>query len=161
MTRYARKKHRDHEAVPGNALALASRMDLERAQDFARHHHRAVLATRRADGRPQLSPVLVTADDEGRIMISTRETAVKTRNLLRNPEATLCLMNDGFFGEWMQAAGTAEIVHLPAALDLLVDYYRRISGEHPDWDDYREAMRAQRRVLVRITLSHAGPDVSG
>jgi PPOX class probable F420-dependent enzyme len=120
-----------------------------------------VLATTRADGRPQLSPVTAGVDAEGRLVISTRETAVKARNLARDPRASLCLMNDRFFGEWLQAEGTAEIIRLPEAMDLLVDYYRQISGEHPDWDDYREAMRRERRVLVRITVTRAGPDTSG
>lgn len=136
-------------------------MDPQRARDFARAHHHAVLATTRADGRPQLSPVTVGVDAAGRIVISTRETAMKARNLARDPRAYLCLLNDGFFGEWLQAAGTAEIVHLPEAMELLMDYYRGISGEHPDWDDYREAMRRERRVLVRITVTEAGPDASG
>jgi PPOX class probable F420-dependent enzyme len=136
-------------------------VDPQRAVEFARVHHRAVLATTRADGRPQLSPVTVGADAQGRILVSTRETAMKARNLARNPRAFLCLLNDGFFGEWIQAEGTAEIVHLPEALDLLVDYYRGISGEHPDWDDYRAAMTRDRRVMVRITVTSAGPDVSG
>ena len=136
-------------------------MDPQRAIQFVRVHHHAVLATTRSDGRPQLSPVTAGVDDEGRILISTRETAVKTRNLARDPRASLCVLNDRFFGEWVQAEGTAEIVHLPEAMDLLVDYYRRISGEHPDWDDYREAMRRERRVLVRITITRAGPDASG
>jgi len=75
--------------------------------------------------------------------------------------ASLCVINDGFYGQWIQVDGTAEIIHLPDALELLVDYYRRISGEHPDWDDYREAMRRERRVMVRITITRAGPDASG
>ena len=136
-------------------------MDPQRAREFLCVHHRAVLATTRSDGRPQLSPVTAGVDDEGRILISTREAAMKTRNLARDPRASLCLLNDGFFGEWVQAEGTAEIVHLPEAMDLLVDYYRRISGEHPDWEDYREAMRRDRRVMVRITITRAGPDASG
>jgi PPOX class probable F420-dependent enzyme len=136
-------------------------VEIERAADFVRRHHRAVLATTRADGRPQLSPVTVTADDNGRILISTRETAVKTRNVIRDPRASLCVMNDGFFGDWVQAEGAVEIIHLPEALDLLVDYYRRISGEHPDWDDYRAAMHRDQRVILRISLTRAGPDVSG
>jgi PPOX class probable F420-dependent enzyme len=86
---------------------------------------------------------------------------MKARNLARDSCASLCLLNDGFFGEWMQAEGTAEIVHLPEAMELLVDYYRMISGEHPDWDEYREAMRRDRRVMVRITITRAGPDASG
>ncbi len=136
-------------------------MDPQRAREFLHVHHHAVLATTRSDGRPQLSPVTAGVDAEGRILISTRETAIKARNLARDPRASLCLLNDRFFGEWIQAEGTAEIVHLPEAMDLLVDYYRRISGEHPDWDDYREAMRRERRVMVRITITRVGPDASG
>ena len=136
-------------------------MDTGKAADFLRAHHRAVLATSRSDGRPQLSPVTCTVDDEGRVMISTRETAVKTRNLRRSPHASLCVFTDNFFGEWVQVEGDAEIIPLPEAMDLLVDYYRRVSGEHPDWDDYRAAMVRDRRVIVRITITRAGPDVSG
>jgi PPOX class probable F420-dependent enzyme len=136
-------------------------MQLERAREFIRVNHRAVLATNRADGRPQLSPVTVGVGADGRVLISTRETAMKTKNLARDPRATLCVMNDGFFGDWVQAEGTAEIIRLPEAMDLLVDYYRRISGEHPDWDDYRNAMRRDRRVIAAITLTRAGPDRSG
>jgi PPOX class probable F420-dependent enzyme len=136
-------------------------MDTGRAANFLRAHHRAVLATVRSDGRPQLSPVSCTVDDEGRVLISTRETAVKTRNLRRRPQASLCVFTDNFFGEWVQVEGNIEIIPLPDAMDLLVDYYRRISGEHPDWDDYRAAMVRDRRVIVRITITRAGPDVSG
>lgn len=136
-------------------------MDIKRAVEFAGDHHRAVLATTRSDGSPQLSPVTVGVDDEGRILISTRETAAKTKNLARRPQASLCVFSDEFFGEWVQLDATAEIIHLPDALDLLVDYYRRISGEHPDWADYRAAMHRDRRVIVRLTVLRAGPDVSG
>jgi PPOX class probable F420-dependent enzyme len=136
-------------------------LDIERAAAFLRGHHRAVLATTRADGRPQLSPVTVAVDDADRVMISTRETAVKAKNLLRDPRASICVFTDNFFGEWVQVEGTAEVIRLPEALDLLVDYYRRVSGEHPDWADYAAAMQRDRRVLVRITIDRAGPDVSG
>jgi len=136
-------------------------MDPGQAADFLRAHHRAVLATSRADGRPQLSPVLCVADDEGRVLISTRESAVKTRNLRRDPRASLCVFTDSFFGEWVQAEGDAEVISLPDAMDLLVDYYRRVAGEHSDWADYRAAMVRDRRVIVRITITRAGPDVSG
>jgi PPOX class probable F420-dependent enzyme len=120
-----------------------------------------VLATVRRDGRPQLSPVAVAVDDEGRVLISTRETAIKAKNLARDPRASLCVLNDGFFGEWIQAEGTAELIHLPGAMPLLEDYYRRLSGEHPDWADYRAAMQRDQRLIVRITIDRAGPDVSG
>ena len=136
-------------------------MDTGRAADFLRAHHRAVLATSRSDGMPQLSPVTCTVDDEGRVLVSTRETAVKTKNLRRRPYASLCVFTDTFFGEWVQVEGNAEVISLPDAMDLLVEYYRRVSGEHPDWDDYRAAMIRDRRVIVRITITRAGPDVSG
>jgi PPOX class probable F420-dependent enzyme len=136
-------------------------MDTGRAADFMRAHHRAVLATSRSDGRPQLSPVTCTVDDENRVLISTRETALKTRNLRRRPQASLCVFTDNFFGEWVQVEGDVEIIPLPDAMDLLVEYYRSISGEHPDWDDYRAAMVRDQRVIVRITITRAGPDASG
>jgi PPOX class probable F420-dependent enzyme len=136
-------------------------MKADAAREFIAAHHRAVLATQRADGRPQLSPVLCAVDDDGRVIISTRETAVKTKNLRRNPDASLCVINDGFFGGWVQVEGTAEVVSLPDAMDGLVDYYRRTAGEHSDWAEYRAAMVRDRRVIVRISIERAGPDVSG
>ena len=136
-------------------------MDIGRAADFLRAHHRAVLATSRSDGRPQLSPVTCTVDDENRVLISTREAALKTRNLRRRPQASLCVFTDNFFGKWVQVEGDVEIIPLPDAMDLLVEYYRSISGEHPDWDDYRAAMVRDQRVIVRITITRAGPDASG
>jgi PPOX class probable F420-dependent enzyme len=136
-------------------------VEIQRAIDFLRGQHRAVLATRRSDGSPQMSPIVAAVDDDGAILISTRETAVKARNLARDPRASLCVINDGFYGQWIQVDGTAEIVRLPDALELLVDYYRRISGEHPDWAEYRSAMVRDRRLIVRITIERAGPDISG
>ncbi|HEX2041828.1 MAG TPA: PPOX class F420-dependent oxidoreductase [Acidimicrobiales bacterium] len=133
-------------------------MDVDEARRFLRDHHRAVLATFRSDGRPQLSPVTVGVDDGGRAVISSREAAYKVRNLRRDPRASLCVINDSFFGPWAQVDGIATIVSLPEAMEPLVDYYRSISGEHPDWDDYRRAMEQQRRVIVRIDIQRAGPD---
>jgi PPOX class probable F420-dependent enzyme len=136
-------------------------VDIQRAVEFLRSQHRAVLATRRSDGSPQLSPIVAAVDDDGRILISTRETAVKAKNLARDPRASLCVINDGFYGQWIQVDGTAEIIHRPDALELLVDYYRRISGEHPDWTEYRSAMDRDRRLIVRVSIDRAGPDISG
>lgn len=136
-------------------------MDASQAGTFLEEHHRAVLATRRSDGRPQMSPVIVAVDGEGRALVSSRETAYKVKNLRRDPRCSLCVFTDAFFGEWIQIDGTAEIVSLPEAMELLVDYYRRLAGEHDDWDEYREAMRSEERVLVRIPIEQAGPDRSG
>jgi PPOX class probable F420-dependent enzyme len=131
------------------------------AREFVASNHRAVLVTRRAGGGLQTSPVLVGVDGEGRLVVSTREGAYKTRNLRRDPTAVLCVVADRFFGRWLQVEGRAEVVPLPEAMDGLVDYYRRISGEHPDWDDYRRAMRRQRRVLVRVSIEAVGPTRAG
>jgi PPOX class probable F420-dependent enzyme len=129
----------------------------DEAREFVANNHRAVLVTRKRDGGLQTSPVLVGLDGDGRVTISSRETAYKTRNLRRDPRATLCVFSDAFFGRWMQIEGEADVVSLPEAMDGLVDYYRRISGEHPDWDDYRRAMREERRVLIRISIDKVGP----
>ena len=136
-------------------------MDLDRALDFVREHHHAVMLTRRRDGSPQMSPIACNVDAEGRIVVSTRETAMKTTHLRRDPHVALCVLSDGFFGDWIQIEGVAEIVSLPEAMEPLVDYYRTTSGEHPDWDDYRAAMVRDQRVIVRITAERAGPDRSG
>jgi PPOX class probable F420-dependent enzyme len=136
-------------------------MDLAKAQQFLRDHHRAVLATWRRDSRIQLSPIVVGIDAEGRAIVSSRETAYKTKNLRRHGRASLCVFVDGFYGPWVQVDGTAEVVALPQAMELLVDYYRRVAGEHPDWDDYRRAMEREQRVLIRITMESAGPDRQG
>ncbi|HZA77717.1 MAG TPA: PPOX class F420-dependent oxidoreductase [Acidimicrobiales bacterium] len=136
-------------------------MDVETALEFIRQHHRAVLATTRADGTTQMSPVTAGVDDEGRVEISTRETAYKVRHLRALPYAALCSFSDRFFGDWMQVEGPVEIVPLPEAMEPLVEYYRHISGEHPDWADYRAAMERDRRVLLRMTVERAGPTVHG
>jgi PPOX class probable F420-dependent enzyme len=136
-------------------------MDQARALDFIKNNHRAVLATQRSDGGIQLSAVTAGVDDDGKVVISTRETALKTKNLRARPFATLLVMNDGFYGEWVQVEGSVEIVGLPDAMEGLVSYYRGISGEHDDWEDYRAAMVKDKRVLLRITVARAGPDVSG
>jgi len=136
-------------------------MDREEALEFVRHHHRAVMATTRADGQPQLSPVAAGVDATGSVVVSTREAAAKTKNLRRRPRASLAVLSDGFFGEWVQVEGPVEIIPLPEAMEGLVDYYRELSGEHPDWDEYRAAMESERRVLLRLTVERAGPTVSG
>ncbi len=136
-------------------------MEPERLRSFLADHHHAVLATVRRDGRPQLSPVVCALDEEGRVVISTRETAMKTHNARRDPRVSLCVMSDGFFGQWAQVDGRAEIVPLPEAMDGLVSLYRTVAGEHPDWDDFRAAMQQERRVLLRVAVERAGPDRHG
>ena len=136
-------------------------MEVEKARQFVRRHHHAVLATRTPGGGVQQSPVLVGVDGDGRFVVSSRETAFKTRNLRANPWAQLCVVTDRFFGSWVYVEGGAEVVSLPEAMEPLVDYYRALSGEHEDWDDYREAMRRDRRVLIRVTARRAGPDRAG
>lgn len=135
-------------------------MDLDAARDFVRTHHRAVLATRSRRGIQQ-TPVVVGVDDEGRLTISSRETAYKTKHLRRDPWAQLCVLNDAFFGTWVYVEGEAEVVSLPEAMEPLVDYYRGISGEAEDWDDYRAGMERERRVIIRVTPLRAGPDRQG
>ena len=136
-------------------------MDIEKVRDFISKNSHAVLATTRRDGGVQLSPVTAVVDADGYVAISSRETAIKVKNLRRNPHATLCVFTDKFYGEWYYVEGDVEIVSLPDAMEPLVDYYRRGSGEHPDWDEYRRVMVEDRRLLIRIPITKAGPTVSG
>jgi len=147
-------------------------MDLDEARELLRRQHRAVLATWRSDGTPQLSPVTVGVDEAGYAVISSRQTAYKVRNLRRDPRAYLCVFPDSFFGgRWVQVDGTVTVLDLPQAMEPLVAYYqameplvayyRSISGEHPDWEDYRAAMERDRRVLLRLEITRAGPDRAG
>ena len=137
-------------------------MDLDEAREFLRSNHRAVMATTRRDGTPQMSPIAVTVDADGYAVVSTRETAMKVKNLRRDPRAWICVIPDSFYGgPFIQIEGDVTIVDLPDAMDGLVDYYRSISGEHPDWDDYRAAMERDKRVLLKLAITRAGPDTAG
>lgn len=136
-------------------------MDIADAVAFTRDNHRAILSTRRRDGRPQLSPIAVAPGDGGTVVISTRETAMKVKNIERDPRASICAFTDSWYGAHVQLDGEAAILRLPDAMEPLVEYYRSISGEHSDWDDYRAAMARDRRVLLVVTVTDAGPNVSG
>lgn len=135
-------------------------MDIDEARAFLGEHHRAVLSTLRSDGRPQMSPVSIAVDAEGRAVVSTREGAYKVRHLRRDPRVSICVLSEDFW-KWIQIDGTATVVSLPEAMEPLVDYYRSVQGEHPDWDDYRRSMKDQRRVIVRVDIERAGPDSHG
>jgi PPOX class probable F420-dependent enzyme len=136
-------------------------MDVEPARQFIREHHQAVMLTFRRTGAPQLSPIAAHVDADGFVVVSSRETAMKVKNLRRDPRVSLCVMDDRFYGDWIQVDGTAAIVSLPDAMEPLVEYYRSLRGEHPDWDDYRAAMEREQRVIVRIEITGAGPDLAG
>lgn len=136
-------------------------MDVARALDFVREHGDAVMQTYRRDGTPQLSPITCAVDADDCIVVSTRETAMKAKNVRRDPRVALCVVSQGFYGDWIQVDGRAVVVSLPDAMELLVDYYRTLRGEHPDWDDYRAAMARDQRCIVRITPERAGPDRAG
>jgi PPOX class probable F420-dependent enzyme len=120
-----------------------------------------ILVTRRRDGTPQLSPVTGGVDDAGRIVISTYPERAKVTNLRRDPAAAVMVLSDEWNGPWVQVDGRAEVLDLPEALEPLVEYFRVISGEHPDWDEYRQAMREQGKSLVRITPTRWGPIATG
>jgi PPOX class probable F420-dependent enzyme len=133
---------------------------IDDALSFCATHHRGVLATYRRDGAAQLSPI-VAVPLGAKVVISSRERAIKVRNLRRNPRATLLVLDDVFFGPWVLIEGEARILSLPEAMEPLVAYYRAAVGEHPDWDEYRQAMRAEERVLIEIEPTRAGPTIAG
>ena len=137
--------------------ATADRVDRDELLAFLRPRHKALLLTRRGDGSPQLSPVSCGVDEQGRVVVSTYPQRAKAVNARRDPRVSLCVLSEDFDGPWVQVDGRAEVLDLPDALEPLVDYFRAISGEHPDWDEYRQAMQRQGKVLLRITIDDWGP----
>lgn len=143
------------------SIASNTRVDRDALIDFLRPRHRVVLMTTRADGRPQSSPVSCGVDAEGRLVISTYPERAKVTNIRRDPRVSACVLSDDWNGPWVQVDGTAEVLDLPEALEPLVDYFRSISGEHPDWDEYRAAMVKQGKSLIRVTIDSWGPIATG
>ena len=145
------------------ARTYASNTTVDRAglRAFLAPRHHGVLITTRRDGRPQSSPVTCGVDAEGRIVISTYPQRAKVANVRRDPQVSMCVLSDEFNGAWVHVDGTAEVLDLPEALEPLIDYYRAISGEHPDWDEYREAMVKQGKCLIRVRVEQWGPVATG
>ncbi len=143
------------------SIATTTPVDLEGLLAFVRPRHKVLLGTTRADGSTQLSPVTAGVDGAGRIVISTYPERAKVANLRRNPAATALVLSDEWNGPWVQVDGNAEVLDLPEALEPLVDYFRGISGEHSDWDEYRSAMQAQGKCLIRLTPERWGPIAIG
>jgi PPOX class probable F420-dependent enzyme len=141
--------------------ATADRVDRDQLLAFLRARTHAVLLTRRSSGAPQLSPVTFGVDGEGRVVVSTYPQRAKAVNARRDPEVSLCVLSADFDDPWVQVDGRAEVLDLPEALDPLVEYYRSISGEHPDWAGYRAAMTRQGKALLRITPTGWGPVATG
>jgi len=135
-------------------------MDPATALEYVRSNDRAVMLTTRANGAPAMAPVTVAVVDD-QVTLSTRETAYKVAHLRRDPHTSLCVVPEKWLGRWVQLNCRATVVSLPDALDTLVEYYRTLRGEHPDWDEYRQAMIDDQRCIVRFELLSAGPDVAG
>ena len=141
--------------------ATADRVDRDELLAFLRPRHKALLLTHRADGSPQLSPVSCGVDEQGRVVAPTYPPRAKGLSTRRDPRVSLCVLSDDFDGPWVQVDGQAEVLDLPEALEPLVDYYRAISGEHPDWAEYRAAMQRQGKSLLRVTIGRWGPVATG
>ena len=142
-------------------IATNTSVSRDELLDFIRPRHHAIVITARADGRPQASPVTCGVDEAGRIVVSTYPERAKTRNARRTPQASVLILSDDFGGAWVQVDGDAEVIDMPEAAEVLVDYYRAIAGEHPDWDEYRQAMVRQGKSLLRITPTSWGPVATG
>jgi PPOX class probable F420-dependent enzyme len=143
------------------SIATNTQVDTDALLEFVRPRHQMLLITRRADGTPQASPVSGGVDADGRIVISSYPGRAKSNNVKRDAQTSVLVLSDDWNGPWVQIDGTGEVIDLPDAVEPLVDYYRAISGEHPDWDEYREAMRKQGKCLIRITPERWGPVATG
>ncbi|MCW2526632.1 MAG: putative pyridoxamine 5-phosphate oxidase-related protein, partial [Pseudonocardiales bacterium] len=158
----AQRTDRDGRLDPmAKKIATNDRVGLNELLDFVRPRHQLILTTNRRDGSPQLSPVTGGVDEQGRIVISTYPERAKTANLRRDPSASVLVLSNGFGDAWVQVDGTAEVIDPPDSVEPLVDYFRCISGEHPNWDEYRQAMREQAKSLIRITPTRWGPIATG
>ena len=146
--------------MTGN-IASNTEVDREGLIDFIRPRHRMILTTTRSNGTPQSSPVTAGVDDRGRIVVSTYPERAKVANARRRPAGSALVLSDEWNGPWVQVWGRYEIVDLPDALEPLVDYFRAISGEHPDWDEYRAAMTAQGKCLLHLEIESWGPVATG
>ena len=142
-------------------IATNTSVDLAALLDFVRPRHRALLITRRADGSPQASPLTCGVDDSGRLVMSTYPERAKTNNARRDAEVSVVVLSDEWNGPWVQIDGDAEVLDIPESVEPLVEYFRNISGEHPDWDEYREAMVKQGKSLIRVTPRRWGPVATG
>ena len=142
-------------------IATSTVVGRDELLDFIRTRHQAIVLTTRADGRPQASPVTCGVDAAGRIVIATYPERAKTRNARRDPRVSVMVLSDDFGGPWVQVDGTAEVLDVPDAVEDFVGYYRSISGEHPDWAEYRQAMIDQGKSLLRITVDRWGPIATG
>ena len=142
-------------------IATNTEVDLDGLLDFVRPRHQMVVITRRSDGRPQASPVTGGVDEGGRLVISTYPERAKTVNARRNPQVSVLVLSDDFGGAWVQVDGECEIIDAPDSVEPLVEYFRCISGEHPDWDEYRQAMLDQGKSILRITPTRWSPVATG
>jgi len=142
-------------------LATARTVAGEELLEFLRPRHRATLVTRRRDGGLQMSPVTCGLDGEGRLVVSTYPQRAKARNARRDPRVSVLVHSDAWDDPYVQVDGEAEVLDMPEAVEPLVDYFRCISGEHPDWAEYRDAMRRQNKSLIRITVGRWGPVATG
>ncbi|MGW5332432.1 PPOX class F420-dependent oxidoreductase [Streptomyces bauhiniae] len=142
-------------------IATNTKVTLPELLDFVRPRHRAILLTRRSDGSPQGSPLTCGVDDSGRIVASTYPERAKTRNAKKDERVSLIVLSDEWNGPWVQIDGTAEVLDTPDSVEPLVEYYRNIAGEHPDWDEYRKAMAEQGKSLIRVTPQRWGPVATG
>jgi PPOX class probable F420-dependent enzyme len=142
-------------------IATARRVERDELLEFVRPRHHGMLVTLRRDGTPQLSPVTCGVDPDGRIVIATYPQRAKSLNARRDPHVSIVVQGDDWNGEYVQVDGIAEVLDLPDALEPLVDYFRGISGEHPDWDEYRAAMARQGKCIIRIEIDRWGPISTG
>jgi PPOX class probable F420-dependent enzyme len=142
-------------------IAVNTSVTMAELLDFIRPRHHALVITARTDGQPQASPVTCGVDAEGRIVIATYPERAKVSNARRNQQVSVVVLSDDFGGPWVQVDGRAEVLDMPEAVEPLVDYYRSISGEHPDWDEYRQAMVRQGKSLLRVTPVRWGPVATG
>ncbi|MFN8077887.1 MAG: PPOX class F420-dependent oxidoreductase [Kineosporiaceae bacterium] len=143
------------------AIATTRRVDAEGLREFLATRRNLVLLTYRADGGPQLSPVTGAQAPDGRILVASYPRRAKSVNLARDPRCSLLALGEDFGDAWVQIDGTGEVIGGEEGVEALVEYYRAAAGEHPDWEDYRRAMRERDKVCLAVTPVRWGPVATG
>lgn len=133
-------------------------MEIADAQEFLKQNHRGVLVARKKDGSLQMALVSPTIDADGKVIITSRDSTYKVKNIRRNPQISLLVFGEQFNGsKYIQIEGKAEIIEHPRAMDIVLDWHRQIRGEPADWEEVRKKTLAEGRIAMRVTIEKVGP----
>ncbi len=133
-------------------------MEISEAKNFLKTAHHGCLVTRKKDGSLQMTLVSPVLGADGNVIITARDNTYKVKNIKRNPQVSLLVYGDKFHGSnYIQIDGKAEVIPHPAAMDIVLDWHRKIRGEPDSWDEIRKKTLAEGRIAIRVNVEKVGP----